>query len=250
MRYKDFINHDPGGDTTQDLTCYDAYGSLISNFYQWDSGLKIFFENIFPELPVVHFCNKTIEKTLCVPSSYTDDGRIQVDVPNVLLLDPYPMSVYVFLIHDGEERTVLYKKIPVRERKQPEDFLFSENLEVIHLSELQKDVLELNALVTEAEKVRAANESTRADAETQRVANEEIRQETLNDCMEALDNIAALVERADAAIQACDTATGEAQNVVEASKLEELNGKYTAVIDYLSDPVTQDDIDLLLIQQE
>ena len=73
-----------------------------------------------------------------------DMETITVSVPNILLQEPYPLLVYVYLTDSDDvssQRTVLYTEIPIRKRAKPHDYMYVENITRI-TANLIKDELE------------------------------------------------------------------------------------------------------------
>lgn len=158
-----------------DVTCLDKYGNTVTNLTQWDLNQTLYIEDHgFTTPPQFHFCNKNSEKAFVVQSTVEDDV-LQVEVPNILLIEPYTITAYVYLIEDDSSKTVEYVQIPVRQRPQPDSFEYENNTVVVDLYELAAEIKALNANISSAEEERINAESIRIENENTRIENEEDR---------------------------------------------------------------------------
>lgn len=191
-----------------EMTFLDLNEQTISHLTQWDANQEIIITGEFTDAPIVHFCNKNSEYALCVLSTKLSDERIQVAIPNILLCEPYPILVYVYSItEEMGKRVIMQGKIPVRPRVEPENGYFEENHHVVYLAELERQVIELNDKITEAEKTRDSNEQTRIKNETQRQSD---TAKAIADCNTAKGNAEKATSDAYDAIAENDKATEEA----------------------------------------
>lgn len=74
-----------------------------------------------------------------------DMETITVSVPNILLQEPYPLLVYVYLTDSNDvssQRTVLYAEIPVRKRAKPHDYMYVENITKVSSESIKNEILE------------------------------------------------------------------------------------------------------------
>lgn len=221
-----------------DAIMYDSFGTQITYLVQWDVDQTVSFEGVnisTNTAPIVHFCNKNSDKALGVQSTL-DDGIINVKIPNVLLKEAETIVVYFY----SNNRSVEITKIPVRPKPQPNDYFYSDNVEVVTLSELIAQVKSLDSTVTTNEVVRQNSESTREKNETARVtaensrstaektrvsnentrqSNESIRQttsaETIQKCLDALEKVKNTVDALESSYQ--KVSASEA-NVVQIEK--------------------------------
>lgn len=72
-----------------------------------------------------------------------DMKTIIVSVPNILLQEPYPLLVYVYLTDSDDvssQKTVLYTEIPVRKRAKPHDYMYIENISSITADMIEKSI--------------------------------------------------------------------------------------------------------------
>lgn len=214
-----------------DAIMYDSFGTQITYLVQWDVDQTVSFEGVnisTNTAPIVHFCNKNSDKALGVQSTL-DDGVINVKIPNILLKEAETIVVYFY----SNKRSVEITKIPVRPKPQPNDYFYSDNVEVVTLSELIAQVKSLDSTVTTNEVVRQNNESTRVNSENKRIAaektrvsnentrqsNESTRQttsaETIQKCLDALEKVKNTVDALESSYQ--KVSASEA-NVVQIEK--------------------------------
>ena len=126
--------------------CLDQYGNTIHNFTQWDVNQKLIIDIEGYELlnaPQVHFCNKETEKALVVNSSLSAN-TITASIPNELLRLPYMIYAYIYMTEGSGKRTIAVVRIPVRERKQPNDYTYSDDDNVIYLED---KIEEINSII-------------------------------------------------------------------------------------------------------
>ena len=158
-----------------DVTCFDKYGNTVTYLTQWDLNQTLFIEDHgFTTAPQFHFCNKNSEKALVV-QSVDKDGVLEVVVPNVLLIEPHTITVYVYLTEGDSSKTVEYIQIPVRQRPQPDSFEYEDNVVLVDVQELANEIMTLNASMSSAEEERVASELNRISNETDRQSAEEAR---------------------------------------------------------------------------
>ena len=152
-----------------DIICMNRYGETVRSLTQWDLDQTLYIYNTnYPVAPLFHYSNQNTEKALMVRSQYVE-GVLQCVVPNQLMIEPYPITCYLFIPETEKGGTVVGMfKIPVRPRPQPNDFEYEDNVDVVNLEVLAAEV-------RAAELVRQHNESLRISAESERVSNEETR---------------------------------------------------------------------------
>lgn len=119
---------------------------IDDKLYQWDTGRKLFIDNTeglhFDE---VHFANKN-SKTALVVVPYIDeenDGKLVVDIPNILLQESEILHVYLVESDMGEERTIYHTSFSVMRRNKPDDYIYTET-EILNYINLDKRITELN----------------------------------------------------------------------------------------------------------
>lgn len=148
-----------------EVTCLDLKGNTINSFTQWDVDQKIVIslkgcdENYLSIAPEVHFCNVKSSDALVVRSTVTNRDTITAEVPNKLLQQPYPLLVYVYLTDADDvssQKTILRSEIPIRQRAEPSDYLFIENIERI-TAEMIKEEIEADIKSIQTETINTIN---------------------------------------------------------------------------------------------
>ena len=128
------------------ITCFDEFGNVLYSFTQWDLNQKIYIEDLdFASIPSFHFQNKNTIRALVVTGQRESNGMISFLVPNHLLIQPYPVSIYIYVSEGASSKVVDSIQIPVRERQQPNDFIFQDNMEFIALEEVRRKLAALKA---------------------------------------------------------------------------------------------------------
>ena len=128
-----------------EITCFDSDGNSIDRFSQWDINQKIslIIHDIdikYP--PMIHYSNVKRDEALIVRSTVSDN-MIIADVPNILLQEPYPLFVYVYLTDSEDvssQKTILTTEIPIRKRQKPSDYSYVENIERITAQQIKKEI--------------------------------------------------------------------------------------------------------------
>lgn len=139
-----------------EVQCLDSYGNTINYFTQWDVDQKIIIpidscslQNAkLPSSPAyarpeVHFGNSARSETLLVRSDFVDEKTISVDVPNILLQEPYPLFVYVYLTDPEDvssQKIILQNEIPIRKRQKPSDYFYIENIRRITAEMIKEEI--------------------------------------------------------------------------------------------------------------
>ena len=146
-------------------------------------------------------------------SELLSDGRIKVEVPNVLLTQEEAILMYVYSYEDNttgaieKGRTEYINRFPVKQRVKPEDYIYVNNVELVSLLALRQRLLNLEETIKAAEINRASAESNRQSAEQERVTNENQRitdsenlkrdsQELMKKHQAALDEVPKITEKA------------------------------------------------------
>lgn len=132
-----------------EVNCLDVYGNTIYNFFQWDVDQKIVVKldgcdkDYLDIAPEVHYCNIKSKEAYVVRSVVSNRDTITAEVPNILLQQPYPLLVYIYLtdhIDVSSQKTILRSEIPVRKRHKPSDYLFVENIERITAEQIKEEI--------------------------------------------------------------------------------------------------------------
>lgn len=99
--------------------------------WQWDLNRRVVVDLDCQE---VHFSNTVTEKAL-VTAVYEEAGQRYANIPNILLQEALPVSVYAYVEGESECFTQYASTIKVKARKQPEDYIYTET-EILQYSAL------------------------------------------------------------------------------------------------------------------
>lgn len=153
-----------------EVNCLDIYGNTIYNFFQWDVDQKIVIrldgcdESYLSIAPEFHYSNIKTKEAYVVRSVVSNRDTITAPVPNILLQEPYPMQVYVYLTdskHVSSQKTILYSEIPVRKRNRPSDYQYVENIERITAEKIKQEI-EADIANLKGETITAIEEKKKA----------------------------------------------------------------------------------------
>ena len=150
-----------------DIICMDRYGNTVRSLCQWDLDQTLYIYNTnYPVAPIFHYSNQNTPEALVVQSVYMD-GVLQCVVPNQLMVEPYPITGYLYVPETEKGGTVVGMfKIPVRPRTKPCDFQYEDNIEVINLEVMRDIVLAAVASATASESAAAASATASAASAT------------------------------------------------------------------------------------
>lgn len=154
--------------------CYDIDGNSIDGFTQWDIDQQMTIklegcgkdhisvsDKYFSIAPEVHFSNVKRNTALVVRSTVVDKSTIMVSVPNVLLTEPYPLLVYVYLTDNRDvsaQKTIVHVELPIRKRNEPDSYWYVENIERI-TAEMIKEEIEADTKKTRDEAIKAITDT-------------------------------------------------------------------------------------------
>lgn len=131
-----------------ELDIYDENGNMLNHFTQWDVGRKITIKNTaFSELseaPLVHFSNSDMQEALAAMSAFDNDQNVTVEVPNQILMNALPITIYLYVLKNTCGKTIYTVTIPVKSKKKPSDYMYVENFTYYTKKELLNEV---NAIV-------------------------------------------------------------------------------------------------------
>lgn len=134
-----------------DVKLFDKNGLEIDHLTQWDYNVILQIHDFeYDVAPICHFAKKLDKKALSVASTLSN-GVVSVSVPNILLTDNKDyIKMFVFLTDlDGNTGRTIYKVIlPVEEKPKPDDYEYSDNVEVIELNVLRA---KLESLIEQTE---------------------------------------------------------------------------------------------------
>lgn len=218
-----------------EVQCLDLDGNTIDNFFQWDCSQHIVIElkgcdeKYLSNNPEVHFTNKTREEALLCRSSTkksgvnanTEGDIIIAEVPNILLQEPYPILVYVYLTDNENfrnQRTILYSEIPVRKRQKPSDYLYIENISRTTAETIKNEIADSTA-ETRSAAINSINE-TKSTAIAS-VASTETDFETT--CSSIVSDATTIKNETQAIKDATQATSDATQTTIEADMKELMN---------------------------
>jgi hypothetical protein len=117
--------------------------------YQWDLNHELLIQGVKVDTnaPTIHFCNKKSENAIVVQSEFVE-GAIKVSVPNQLLQEPYDIIAYVHTYDDNNAKTIEIITIPLVRRPKPDDYIFTENVDIMNFERLESDIVDFINLMT------------------------------------------------------------------------------------------------------
>lgn len=125
------------------------------HLYQWDLDRKILVSD--PTITEVHFCNRTGDCSLVV-ETYTKDGQLYADIPNILLQQYFDIRVFAYC--DGY--TKVEQIFKVKSRSKPADYVYTET-EVKRWEALEQEV---HNTLTDIEEVKGEVEDSLSQIDT------------------------------------------------------------------------------------
>lgn len=125
-----------------DMTCLDSYGEVVTYLTQWDIDQSLIIKNTgLTSSPVFHFYNQNSKEAYVVASTL-ESGVITVHIPNTLLQESLPINVCLYAYSTlTSGKTLATVKIPVRPRPKPSDYKYVENINVVSMEQVKKDLL-------------------------------------------------------------------------------------------------------------
>lgn len=135
------------------IKLFDKNGLEIDHLTQWDYNVKLELHDFeFDVAPICHFAKRLDKKCLAVTSTLSD-GVVTVDIPNILLTDEnvggkFTMFVFLTDLEGNTGRTIYQVDLPVAPKPKPDDYEYSDNVEVIELSALRA---KLESLIAQTE---------------------------------------------------------------------------------------------------
>lgn len=109
------------------------------HFVQWDKDLKLISEDLSVG-DQVHFDNGTTPNALIVIAKEYE-GKVAVDVPNILLTNPFQIKVYRYVETEEGSYTKKTTLFDVESRKKPDDYVYTQT-EVITIEDAVNAAIE------------------------------------------------------------------------------------------------------------
>lgn len=156
----------------------DIYKKPLYTLYQWDVNQYVNIVGINPDKPVsVQFWRAGQSEAFVVESTVSGN-TVTAAIPNELLREPGELVIYIWQdTGAGEQkggRTETFFNVPIKERAQPSDYIYDDNVEYISV----KTVIEDAKTAT-----TAAQEATEAATSAAKLAND-----TANDIKQRADS--------------------------------------------------------------
>lgn len=110
------------------IVYYDNKNKVLDKLFQWDVNQTISVEGVpVSSVPIFHFCNTKSKSTFVVTGTISN-GRVEADIPNILLQQGETLIVYLCAeTSNNGVRTICSVRIPVVPRAKPEDYELKEN---------------------------------------------------------------------------------------------------------------------------
>lgn len=145
----------------------DIYKNPLYILYQWDINQFVNIIGINPEMPVsVQFWRAGQSEAFVVESTVSGN-TVTAAIPNELLREPGELVIYIWQdTGSGEQkggRTETFFNVPIKERAQPSDYIYDDNVEYISVKTVIEDA---KAATT------AAQEATEAATSAAKLAND------------------------------------------------------------------------------
>lgn len=135
----------------------DIYKNPLYTLYQWDVNQFVNIVGINPDMPVsVQFWRAGQSEAFVVESTVSGN-IVTAAIPNELLREPGELVIYIWQdTGTGEQkggRTETFFNIPIKERAQPSDYIYDDNVEYISVKTVIKDAQEATEAATSAAKL-------------------------------------------------------------------------------------------------
>lgn len=213
-----------------EIMCFDEYGNSIDEFVQWDTNRVMYIDWEHNCTPVFQFGNTKSDRLLVVKGRIIEDETkkiAEVNVPNILLQQAYPIIGFVYLESevDGDDhyyagKTVYNFKIPVRAKVKPEDYKYTENTEYISWINLEAEAREyLAELEVETNRFKTEYEDTLGTAKE----NADRAVQAAEEAKVSEENAASSEDNAKKAAKSADLSAAAAKASQDAAKLSEDN---------------------------
>ena len=148
----------------------DIYKNPLYTLYQWDVNQFVNVVGINPEMPVsVQFWRAGQTEAFVVESTVSGN-TVTAAIPNELLRDTGELVIYIWQdTGTGEQkggRTETFFNVPIKERAQPSDYIYDDNVEYISVKTVIEDAKKATTAAQEAtEAATAAAQLATATAE-------------------------------------------------------------------------------------
>lgn len=116
-------------------------------FCQWDKDVKITADHL-KDGDEIHFDNGAT-KTALVLKAYQIGEKVVVDVPNILLKKPFPITAYRYIESDDGSYTKETRTFTVKRRPKPDDYVYTQT-EVFSFYDLKREIEDIMGDVSAA----------------------------------------------------------------------------------------------------
>lgn len=145
----------------------DIYKNPLYTLFQWDVNQYVNIVGINPDMPVsVQFWRAGQTEAFVVESTVSGN-IVTAAIPNELLREPGELVIYIWQdTGTGEQkggRTETFFNVPIKERAQPSDYIYDDNVEYISVKTVIEDAKEATT---------AANEATEAATSAAKLATD------------------------------------------------------------------------------
>lgn len=132
----------------------DIYKNPLYTLYQWDVNQFVNVVGINPEMPAsVQFWRAGQTEAFVVESTVSGN-TVTAAIPNELLREPGELVIYIWQdTGAGEQkggRTETFFNIPIKERAQPSDYIYDDNVEYISAKTVIEDAKNATTAAQEA----------------------------------------------------------------------------------------------------
>lgn len=133
----------------ENIDVLDVYGNKLEYLTQWDvdQTIRVTLDDVndgyIKIAPKVHFANVKRDKALVVRSRIYGKNVIEVDVPNLILTEPYLIYVYIYVTDSNDvssQKTIIKFTIPIHKRPQPSNYNYVENIERITAEKIKEEL--------------------------------------------------------------------------------------------------------------
>ena len=132
----------------------DIYKNPLYTLYQWDVNQFVNVVGINPEMPVsVQFWRAGQSEAFVVESTVSGNV-VTAAIPNELLREPGELVIYIWQDTGAEVqkggRTETFFNVPIKERAQPSDYIYDDNVEYISVKTVIEDAKKATTAAQEA----------------------------------------------------------------------------------------------------
>ena len=118
----------------------DSNGIKRNFLWQYDKGQTLVLENLEYEIsPEVHFSTSSSKEALIAIGDF-QNGTLQVNVPDALLLEAKKITVYLYINGVLTGETVKTLDIFVRPRKKPNDYILSDGHYIVDTTSVENAI--------------------------------------------------------------------------------------------------------------